>query len=124
MRTFPSTVVTSVYRRRLTESQDRLPAKVTCPYVVSYWDDQRVRKTLKCRQIRTLLATTNYSARDISQIVNCAYFHVTAQRRKLRLPSEHDTLARRVVRLDQEVRDLRAIVHHLIGRQAVAPPHE
>ena len=72
------------------------------------------KKPVKSDQVRHLLKTSRYAPADIAGIVGCSYQLVTASRRKLRLPGEHDTLARRVTSLEQECRDLRRMVAHLL----------
>ena len=68
---------------------------------------------VKSERVRSLLLTTDHSARDIADICECSYTLVTHERRKLRLRSERDTLARRVSMLEERVRDLERIIASL-----------
>ena len=66
------------------------------------------------KRVRLMLTTSDCEPREIAIICRCSYQLVTKLRRELRVPSEHDTLARRVAMLDQDVRDLRRLVTHLM----------
>ncbi len=61
----------------------------------------------KSEHVRQLLVSDEYSPADIADIAKCSYQLVTACRRKLRQPSENETITRRISILEQEVRDLR-----------------
>ena len=68
-----------------------------------------------------MLATSDCGPREIAIICRCSYQLVTKLRRELRVRSEHDTLARRVAMLDQDVRDLWRLVNKLTTTSAPSP---
>ena len=88
------------------------------PLVILY--DEGVRGE-KVARVRTLLRTSNYCPRDIADIVRCSYQLATAERRKMRLPHEHDTMRFRLSRAEQEIRDLRRMITHLLREGAETP---
>ena len=64
-----------------------------------------------------LLATTNYGPRDISDIVECHPDLVRKIRRTMRLPYDREATKERFARLEQDVKDLRALVLNHCGSQ-------
>ena len=74
-----------------------------------------VPKVFKTERVKSLLKTSNYSARDIADIVGVSSRHVTGIRRALRLPSDSKTVNSRLAALEQETRDLRRMVAHLMN---------
>lgn len=65
-------------------------------------------KGVKTQKVRYYLNTTNRAASDIASMVGCSARYVTEVRRKMRLPSERETLKSRLSRIEQDMRDLRA----------------
>ena len=76
-----------------------------------------VGRETKVARVRVLLQTTNYTPAQIAAIVGSSYQLATSERRKLRIRSEHDTIARRVEMLEQEIRDHRAILRRLMANR-------
>ena len=80
-----------------------------------------VRRGLKSQRVRQYLAIGSYCPRDIADLVGCSYQLVTKIRRELRLPSERDTLARRMAVLEQRVRDQGRMIAHFMAERCSCP---
>jgi hypothetical protein len=64
-----------------------------------------------------MLETTGYSAIDIAEIVGCHPDLVRKVRRAMRLPYDRETTKARLARIEQDLRDLRAVVLDHFGSQ-------
>ena len=75
----------------------------------------------KSSNVQTLLMTTDLSAWDIADIAGCHPDLVRKIRRQMRMPFDREATKTRFARLEQDLRDLRAMVRSLQSFQRLNP---